>query len=62
MLYFDRIDVSEGADADKTSLSKDCDIWHCWYFLNYNFTFQPTVCNRCQDLLTMSMNLSDTVI
>ena len=33
MLYFDRIDVSEGIDVNKTSASKDCDICHYWYFL-----------------------------
>ena len=25
MLYFDRIDVSEGIDVNKTSKSKECD-------------------------------------
>ena len=30
MLYFDRIDVSEGTDIDKTSASKECDICHYW--------------------------------
>ena len=29
MLYFDRIDVSEGNDINKTSVSKECDICHC---------------------------------
>ena len=28
MLYFDRIDVSEGIDVNKTSASKECDICH----------------------------------
>ena len=32
MLYFDRINVSEGIDVNKTSASKECDICHCWYF------------------------------
>ena len=40
MLYFDRIDVSEGIDVNKTSASKKCDICHCWYFLNKGFMFQ----------------------
>ena len=33
MLYYDRIDVSEGIDVNKTSASKKCDICHYWYFL-----------------------------
>ena len=60
MLY-DGIDVSEGIDISKTSASKECDICHCWYFLNNRFKLEPYVCNRCHDLL-MSMNLSDIYI
>ena len=51
MLYFDRIDVSEGIDVNKTRASKKCDFYHYWYFLNYSFKFQPNVCKRCHDLL-----------
>ena len=46
MLYFDRIDVSEGIDVNKTSASEECDICHYSHFLNYSFKFQPNVCNR----------------
>ena len=59
MLYYERIDVSEGIDVNKTSASKKRDICHYWYFLNYSFKIQPNVCNRCHDLLMMSVNLSD---
>ena len=62
MLYFDRIEISEGIDVDKTSASKLLDICHYWYVLNHSFKFQPNVCNRCQDLLMMSMKLSDIAI
>ena len=62
MLYFDRIDVSEGIDVNKTSALKECDICHYWYFLNHSFNYQPNVCNRCHDLLMMSMNLRDIAI
>ena len=37
MLYYDRIDVSEGIDVNKTSASKECDVCHYWYFLTYSF-------------------------
>ena len=58
MLYCDRIDVFEGIDVNKTRASKACDICQCLYFLNYIFKFQTCVCNRCHDLLMMSMNLN----
>ena len=52
MLYFDRIDLSEGIDVNKTSASNACDICHYWYFLNDSFKYQPM----------MSMNLSNIAI
>ena len=54
--YFDRI------DAVQASASKECDVCHYWYFLNYSFKFQPNVYSRCHDLLMMSMNLDDIAI
>ena len=62
MLYYDRIDVSEGIDVNKTSASKECDVCHYWYFLNFSFKFQPNVCNRCHTLLMMSVNLTNIAI
>ena len=62
MLYFNRIDISEGTNIKKTSTTKECDIYHYWYFIDYSFKFQPNVCNRCHDLILMSMNLSDIAI
>ena len=62
MLYFDRNDVSEVTDINKTRLSKERDICHDWIFLNHSFEFQPNVCNRCHDLLVISINLSDIAI
>ena len=62
MLKYDRIDFSKGINVTKTSASKECDVCHYWYFLNYNFKFQPNVCNRCHDLLMMPINLSDIAI
>ena len=62
MLYFDRIGVSGGTDVNETSASKECDICHYWYFLNYSFMFQTNVCIRCHDLLVMSINLSKITI
>ena len=62
MLYFDRIDTSKEIDVNKISKSKEFNICHYWYFLNKGFKFQPYVCNRCHDLLMISMNFSDIAI
>ena len=62
MLYYDRIDVSEGIYVNRTSASKEGYVCHYWYFLNYSFKFKKNVCNRCHDLLMMFVNLSDIAI
>ena len=56
----ERIGISEGTNINKTSVSKKYGSY--WYLLNKGFKFQSYVCNRCHDLLMMSMNLSDTAI
>ena len=43
MLKYDRIDISEGIDINKTNASKECDICHYWYFLDKNFNYQPYI-------------------
>ena len=55
MLYFDIFDVSEGIDVNKTSSSKECIIFLYRYFLDWGFRFQPSVCNRCHEVLTVSL-------
>ena len=62
MIYYDKAEVSEGIDFNKTSEWKECHIYHYWYFLKQGFKFQPNVSNRCHDLLMTSMNLSDITI
>ena len=62
MLYFGRIDVSEGIEVNKIKESKECDNCHYWCFLNKGFKFQSHACNGCHDLLMMSVTLSDIAI
>ena len=38
------------------------DICHDWYFLNKGFKLQTNVCNRCHDLLMISINFSNIAI
>ena len=40
MVEYDRIDISEGIDMNKTNKSKECDICHYWNFLNKNFDYE----------------------
>ena len=54
MLWYEKIDVSEGIDANKTSASKECELCHFWFFKDVGFKFEEHVCNKCHDLLAMA--------
>ena len=62
MLEYNRIDISEGIDINKTSASKECDICHYWYFLDKNFNYEPHFCNGCHDLMQEAMIFNDAAI
>ena len=62
MLEYDKIDISEGTDMNKTSSSKECDICHFWCFLDKKFNYEPYLCNGCHDLMQKAMNLNDVAI
>ena len=57
MLYYYKIDVFEGIDVNKTSVSKKCNIYHYCFFLNKGFKFQPYLSNGCHDLLMILWTL-----
>ena len=62
MLRYQKIDVSEGIDVNKTSASKECELCHYWFFKDIGFKFEEHVYNKCQDLLTIVYSLKDIVI
>ena len=62
MLKYDKTDISEGIDINKTNASKECDICHYWYFLDKNFNYEPHLCNGCHDLMQKAMNFNDVAI
>ena len=62
MLEYDRTDISEGIDINKTSASKKCDICHCWYFLDKNFNYKPYLFNGYHDFMQKAMNFNDVTI
>ena len=59
MLRYQKIDVSEGIDINKTNASKECELCHYWFFKDIGFKFEDHVCNRCHDLLTMAYGLEN---
>ena len=62
MLEYNRIDISEGTDVNKASLSKQCEICHYWYFKDIGFKYEKYLCNGCHDLMQKAMSFNDVAI
>ena len=62
MLEYDKVDVSEGIDINKTNASIECDICHYWYFKYIGFKCEPYLCNGCHGLMPKAMNFNDVAI
>ena len=62
MLEYDRIDISEENDVNKTSATKDCDICNYWYFKDNGFKYDPYLCHGCHDLTQKAMSFNDIAI
>ena len=62
MLQYQKIDVSEGIDVNKTSASKECELCHYCVFKDAGFKFEEHICNKCHDLLTMAHSLRNKAI
>ena len=61
MLYYNRIDTSEGVDLAKSNNSKECMICHYWFF-DHGVKFQDYLCNGCHDLSMLYLNISNIAI
>ena len=54
MIQYERTDLSEGIDLDKTDKSKKmCDICGYWYFKKLDFKFDSKNCNCCYNMKIM---------
>ena len=62
MLEYDRIDISEGIDINKTNATKECDLCHYWYFLDKDFMYEIYLCNGYHDSMQKAMNFNDVAI
>ena len=63
MLEYDRIDISEGIDINKSiDKSKESHICRYWYFLDKNFSYQKYLCNGYHDLMQKAMSFNDVAI
>ena len=62
MLEYDRINISEGIDVDKSNKSKKYILCHYWYFLFKNFSYGPYLCDGCYNIIQKSINFKNIAI
>ena len=62
MLQYEKIDVSEGINVNKTSASKEGMLCHYSYFKDVGVKFEPHVCNKCHNVLMTAYELKGITI
>ena len=62
MLEYDRIDISEGIDVNKTNASKECDIYHYWYSKDIGFKYEPYFCSGYHGLIQKAINFNVAIV
>ena len=62
MLEYDRIDISEGIDINKTNSSKECKICRYWYVKDIGFKYEPHLCNSCHGLLQKAISFNNIAV
>ena len=62
MLEYDRIDISEVNDVNKTNASKEFDICYYWYFKDIVLKYEPYLCNGCHNLMQKAISFNDVAI
>ena len=56
MLEYERIDIFEVIDLNKSDGLKGCHICHYCYFLDKNVKYEPYLCNGYNDLIQKLIN------
>ena len=62
MLKYDKTDITEGIDVDKTNKSRECIFCHYWYYLNKNFGYGPFTCDGCYNIVQKSTDFKNNAI
>ena len=50
MLVYERIDISDEINVNKSYESKKCTLCHYWYFLDKSFSYGPYLCDGCYNI------------
>ena len=62
MLKYDKIDITENIDLNKTNKWKECMFCHYWYYWNKYFTYGLFTCDGCYNIVQESIDFKDIAI
>ena len=62
MLQYRKIKFSDEIDINKLNKSKECIIFHYWYFKDISYELEPFVCNKCHDISIMAYELENIAV
>ena len=62
MLKYEKIDISDGIDVNKSDKSKECMLCHYWYFLDKSFRYGPFICDGCYNMMQKRNKLKNIAI
>ena len=61
-LEYEKIDISDGIDVNKSDKSKECMLCHYWYFLDKSFSYGPYLCNGCYNMMQKCNKLKNIAV
>ena len=62
MLVYEKNDISDGIDINKSDKSKECMLCHYWYFLDKSFSYGPYLCDGCYNIMQKRNKLKNIAI
>ena len=62
MLEYEKIDISEGIDQNKSSSSRECNVCYYWFFIDRNFSYDNYLCNSCSDMMMKAISSKNVAI
>ena len=63
MLEYDKINISEGIDINKSDETcRECSLCKFYYFLDKNFNYGTYLCDGCYDMSTKVVSMQNLAI
>ena len=62
MIEYERINISERIDLNKTNKSKERMLCHYWYFLHKSFNYGPYICDDYYNFSQKSRDFKNIAI